>query len=88
MAKNSITLILGRAIAGLGGAGVTGGIYVIMAFIVPPPKVPAYIGLVGAVFSVASVAGPPLGGVFTGEVSWRWVYVLAIRISTYCADTQ
>lgn len=75
VAQNSITLIIGRAIAGLGGAGVTGGIYTIMAFIVPPARVPTYIGLIGAIFSLANVAGPLLGGVFTGEVTWRWWYV-------------
>lgn len=72
VAKNSTTLIVGRAVTGVGGAGITGGVYTIIAYIVPPAKVPQYIGLVGAVFSFASVAGPLMGGVFTDQLSWRW----------------
>ena len=75
VAKNSETLIAGRAITGLGGAGVIGGVYIIVAFVVPPPKQAAYLGLVGAVFSNASVAGPLLGGVLTDRLSWRWWFV-------------
>lgn len=74
VAKNSATLIVGRALTGVGGAGITGGVYIIIAYIVPPAKVPQYIGLVGAVFSFASVAGPLMGGVFTDQLSWRWWY--------------
>jgi MFS family permease len=69
-----MTLIVGRAIQGAGGAGVTGGCYIIIAIIVAPPKVPAFMGMVGAVFSIASVAGPIIGGVFTQQISWRWWY--------------
>ena len=54
------------------GAGVLGGVYVIVAYIVSPPKQAAYLGLTGAVFSIASVAGPLLGGVLTDKLSWRW----------------
>jgi len=83
VSQNSLTFIVGRAIAGLGGAGVTGGVYTAMAYIVQPAQVPTYIGLIGAVFSVASVAGPPLGGALTGEVSWRWVFYINLPIGGF-----
>jgi MFS transporter, DHA2 family, glioxin efflux transporter len=75
VSKNSTTLIVGRAIAGLGAAGIASGVYIIIAFSVPPRQRPAFTGLLGATYSVASVAGPLLGGVFTSDVSWRWWYV-------------
>ena len=65
-------LIAGRVITGCGGAGVTIGTYVIISQLVPPSKAPAFIGGIGAAFSIASVVGPLLGGAFTGQVSWRF----------------
>jgi MFS family permease len=72
VAPNSTTLIVGRAIAGAGGAGIASGAYTIIGFSAPPAQVPAYTGILGAVYSVASVIGPLLGGVFTEKVNWRW----------------
>ena len=74
VSQNSVTLIVGRAIAGLGGAGVASGVYIIIAFSAPPDKRAAYTGILGATYGVASVVGPLLGGVFTDHATWRWAF--------------
>jgi MFS family permease len=72
VAPNSTAFIVGRAIAGLGSSGIFGGAIVIMVHTIPLAKRPMYQGLFGAVFGIASVVGPLLGGAFTQYVSWRW----------------
>ena len=37
-------------------------------------------GLIGAVFAVASVAGPLLGGFFVDQLSWRWVFYVNMPV--------
>jgi len=70
VANNSVTLIIGRAVAGLGSAGVFSGALIILAYSVPLERRPMYTGMVGSMYGIASVAGPLLGGVFTDKVSW------------------
>ena len=85
VANDSKTLIVGRAIAGLGGAGIASGAYTIIAFSAPTKKRPVFTGILGATYGGASVIGPLLGGVFTQKVSWRWCFYINLPIGGLAA---
>ncbi|KAF5984804.1 putative DHA14-like major facilitator [Fusarium bulbicola] len=86
-APTSEALIVGRAIAGLGSAGIFQGAMIIIAYSVPLEKRPMYNGMFGSVYGVASVIGPLLGGAFVDHVTWRWCFYINLPVGAVALIT-
>lgn len=83
VAPSSKALIVGRAVAGMGVGGIFSGALVIIAHSLPLQKRPMIFGTFGAMWGLASIAGPLLGGVFTEKVSWRWCFYINLPIGAF-----
>lgn len=77
------SLIVGRAVQGLGGGGLMICSQAIIADIFPPKVRGKYMGIMGAAFGVSAVLGPLLGGWFTDYVGWRWCFWINVPLALF-----
>ena len=73
-------LIVFRAVQGMGAGGLIVLAQAIIADVVSPRERGRYQGYFGAVFGMATVIGPLLGGFFTAHLSWRWVFYVNVPV--------
>lgn len=80
LAVNIFTLSASRVLQGIGGAGLSLLPITILSSLIPERSRPKYLSPLAAVWSVASIAGPVLGGILTDTVGWRWIFWINLPI--------
>lgn len=79
-------MILGRAIAGVGGSGLYVGCMTLIAMTTTISERPIYISCTGLSWGLGIVLGPVIGGAFSeSSVGWRWAFYINLFIGAVCA---
>ncbi|KAJ9499942.1 hypothetical protein H2202_004332 [Exophiala xenobiotica] len=82
ISPSSKTLIVGRAIQGVGSAGLLTGAFVVATHSVRLQHRPVLFAAVGILYGVGALCGPLLGGAFTDTIGWRWCFYINLPMGT------
>ncbi|KAE8147449.1 major facilitator superfamily domain-containing protein [Aspergillus avenaceus] len=80
VAPTSALLVLGRAVSGVGCAGIISGIFTMVVQSFPLHRRPFFTGIAAAVEGVSETVAPILGGALTDSVSWRWCFYINLPL--------
>ncbi|WEK06579.1 MAG: MDR family MFS transporter [Candidatus Devosia phytovorans] len=80
LASSMTFLIIARTVQGLGGGGLMVVAMTVVADVIPPRQRGKIQGIFGAVFGVATVVGPLLGGFIVEHLSWRWIFLINLPL--------
>lgn len=78
---NMTSLIVARVIQGVGAGGVFALVYIVLADVAPPDQRGRFLSIGSAVWGIASVLGPTLGGVIVTYLSWRWIFFINVPLA-------
>ncbi|KAK5939254.1 hypothetical protein PMZ80_008557 [Knufia obscura] len=80
LSHNFPTMLTGRVVQGIGGAGIIILSQLLYADLVPLRLRPKYFTLVLGAWALGSVLGPLIGGLLVEKASWRWCFYLNLPI--------
>ncbi|BBX95363.1 hypothetical protein MLAC_06570 [Mycobacterium lacus] len=80
-AQSMTMLVMCRALQGISGGVISVTVSALATEVAPLRHRGRYQGILGAVFGIATVTGPLVGGFFTDHVNWRWAFWVNVPVS-------